>query len=532
MPARLKDRYVHPTWVPLLSLLSCLLFAPARAQVPNETYDYSITKGTVEFGRGHYGQAAELFERARAARPSDPEASEYLANTWLRINRYHDAEALFRELTTQHPTRAQAWLGLAIAQGQLGHYEEALFSLDQAKQLDPQNPLIPFYQGVMAHELKAFDQSPALFSRAMALSPDLTPTARYYTGMSYYQRGLLDEAQKELEAAITADRPDSEIARVARAILQQRAEAPKPVKQWDINLSISGQYDTNVVLLPIGVQPPGGSTGISQKDDFRTTYYARGEYRPIQTPEWIGGVAYGFYQSLHRRLTTFDIQDHAPSVFIQRQLGIVTARLQYAFDYVRVGQEPFLLSHAVQPILTLAEGDRHFTQIQLRYQNKDFQDDRFAGNSFRDAKNWLAGVTQYAYFADGRGHIRIGYTFDTDRTGGGSPLTATPGVQTHADWAYKAHRLSTGLGLPEFWTLRTNVAFDYYDMQYDNPNSFSAGGTTSRRDKITFVTASIARNVTDWLSIAAEYNYTRDQSNLPVFDYNRSIFSLTLSSRF
>jgi hypothetical protein len=211
---------------------------------------------------------------------------------------------------------------------------------------------------------------------------------------------------------------------------------------------------------------------------------------------------------------------------------MVTARLQYAFDYVRVGQDPFLLSHALQPIITLAESNSLFTQLQLRYQNKDFQDDRFAGNSFRDGKNWLAGVTQYAYFANGTGHVRLGYTFDSDRTGGGNPLVATPSVQTNADWDYKAHRLSVGLGVPDFWTLKSNFAFDYYHMDYDNPNSFSVGGTTKRRDNVMFFTATIGRPLTDWLSIAAEYNYTRDQSNLPVFSYARNIFSLTLSSRF
>lgn len=504
----------------------------ASAQVPNETYDFSITKGIVEFGRGRYEEAAALFERAREAVPNDPDATDYLGQTLLRLKRYREAETLFRRLTEARPNRTQSWLGLAVAQARLGRYQEALASLDTAKGLDLQNPLIPFYQGVIAHELKAFNQSPALFSRAMALSPDLTPTARYYTGMSYYERGLLDEAQKEFEAAIASDQPDSDVARAARAILQQRAAAPKAAKQWDLSLSVSGQYDTNVVLLPIGVQPPGGSTGISQKQDVRMTYYARGEYRPIQNDRWVAGVNYGFYQSLHDTLTAFDIQDHAPSVFVQRQLGVVTARLQYAFDYVRVGQAPFLVAHAVQPIITVAEGDRHFTQIQLRYQNKDFKDDRFAGNSFRDGKNWLAGVTQFMYFAEGKGHVRIGYTYDTDRTGGGSVSMATPGVQTSADWAYRAHRLSAGLAIPEFWTLQPNVAFDYYAMLYDNPNSFSPNGTTTRRDNVLFFTATVGRRLTNWLSISAEYNYTRDQSNIRVFDYNRSIFSLTLSSRF
>jgi tetratricopeptide (TPR) repeat protein len=529
---RLRYGFIH--WYGLLCACTIwfTLIQVAWGQVPNETYDFSIAKGIVEFGRKHYEQAASFFEQARQAVPNDPEATEYLGQTLLRLKRNPEAEALFQDLTVNQPTRPQAWLGLAISQSQLGKYHEALASLEQAQKLDPQNPLVYFYQGVVSHELKAFNQSPALFSRAMALSPDLTPTARYYTGVSYYERGLLDQAQKEFEAAIAAGEPESELARSARAILQQRAAPPKAAKQWDLSLSISGQYDSNVVLLPIGIQPPGGSTGISQKDDFRTVYYARGEYRPIQTSVWTAGITYGFYQSLQEKLTTFNIQDHSPSVYIQRQNGIVTTRLQYAFDYVSVGQESFLLAHAVQPIITIAEGDRFFTQVQLRYQNKDFQNDRFAGNSFRDGKNWLAGVLQYAYFANGSGHVRLGYTFDTDVTGGGHPGMATPGVQSSADWDYKAHRLSVGLGVPDIWTLKSNFAFDYYHMNYENPNSFSPTGTTKRRDNVMFFTATIGRPITDWLSIAAEYNYTRDQSNVAVFDYNRSIYSLTLSARF
>jgi tetratricopeptide (TPR) repeat protein len=530
----MRQRCGFNIWYGVLSM--CVVWLTldhvAWAQVPDETYDFSIAKGIIEFGRGHYEQAAGFFERAREAMPNDPEATEYLGQALLRLKKYREAEALFHDLTISQPTRAQSWLGLAISQSQLGEYHEALASLEKAQTLDPQNPLVYFYQGVVSRELKAFNQSPALFSRAMALSPDLTPTVRYYTGMSYYERGLLDQAQKEFEAAIASGEPESELARSARAILQQRAQAPKGAKQWDLSLSISGQYDTNVVLLPTGIQPPGGTTGISKKDDFVTTFYARGEYRPIQTSVWTAGVTYGLYQSFHQKLATFDVQDHAPSVFVQRQIGMVTARLQYAFDYVRVGQDPFMLAHAVQPIVTIAESDSHFTQIQLRYQDKSFQDDLFAGNSLRNGKNWLGGVTQYAYFAHGTGHVRLGYTFDTDRTGGGNPSVAMPGVQTNADWAYTAHRLSAGLGMPEFLTLRPSLAFDYYLMDYENPNSFSADGTTKRRDNVMFFTATMGRPLNDWLMIAAEYNYTRDQSNISAFNYARSIFSLTLSSRF
>ena len=81
----------------------------AWAQLPNETYDFSITKGIVEFGRGHYEQAAAFFEQARQAVPDDPEASEYLGQVLLRLKRFPDAEALFQDLTIRHPTHSPGW---------------------------------------------------------------------------------------------------------------------------------------------------------------------------------------------------------------------------------------------------------------------------------------------------------------------------------------------------------------------------------------------------------------------------------------
>lgn len=513
-----------------ISVMVCL--GQSWGEMPDETYELHMSKGIVEFGREHYDVAARLFERARAAKPDDHEVQNYLGQTYLRLKRYPEAESLFQQIVNRDEKTASAWLGLGVARIQRGQYQEALEALGHAEQLEPNNPLVYFYQGLVAHELKSFIQAPELFARAMALSPDLTPSARYYTGMSYYQRGLIERAQKEFDATIAQGEPESELARSARAILQQQTAVPKGPKHWDLSLSMSGQYDSNVVLLPIGTQPPSGASGISQKDDFRTAHYVRGEYRPIQTDIWTAGMTYGYYQSFHQRLTGFDVQDHSPSVYVQRQIGPVQARLQYVFDYVRVGQAPYLYTHAIQPIFTIAEGNSLFTQLQFRYLNKDFQDDRFAGNSFRDGKNWLGGVTQYAYFLNGTGHVRLGYTFDMDRTGGGDPIVAIPGVPSNADWAYKAHRLSVGLGVPEIWTLKPVFAFDYYRQQYDHPNSLSADGTTVRRDTLLFFTTSIGRPLTDWLSIAADYNYVRDQSNIQFFDYSRHIYSLTLNGHF
>jgi hypothetical protein len=212
-------------------------------------------------------------------------------------------------------------------------------------------------------------------------------------------------------------------------------------------------------------------------------------------------------------------------------------RTEYAFDYIEVGREPFLVSHMLRPLFTLSEGYHAFTQVQLRYQGKDFKDDRFQGNSFRDGKNWLAGITQYFLYADNTGNFRMGYTFDTDRTGGGSPSFAVIGDQTNADWAYSGHRFSAGIGLPAVLTYKIDFDLHYYRQFYSNPNSFAEGlagdlTTLKRRDKILMFTGTIGRDLTEWLSASFQYAYTRDQSNVSSFDYNRSVYSLMLTGRF
>ncbi len=79
----MRQRHGFTSWYCALCIcaIGLVLDQVAWAQVPNETYDFNITKGIVEFSRGHYAQATDLFEQARLAVPNDPEATEYLGQT-------------------------------------------------------------------------------------------------------------------------------------------------------------------------------------------------------------------------------------------------------------------------------------------------------------------------------------------------------------------------------------------------------------------------------------------------------------------
>ena len=528
--------FILSTGLALVSLVA--IVAPAAAQPPTvieshdrQTFDLSLTKGLVHFADGQYEDAERLFRQALKAKPGDRHASLYLAQTLIRTKQPAAAESLFRQVLTADPTAGKAWLGLGIAQYQQEKYQEAKESLAAAEQRRPTDPQVAYYQGLVLNKLRAFDEGTSRLDRAKELSPDLAAEARYHQGIAYYEQGAIDKAKAAFEA--TAAAPESLLSRSARDYLARIKEGrPSEPKRWDLTFSVSPQYDSNVVVAPLGSQPIGGSTGISRKDDYLTVLYGRGEFRAIQTDAWTAGASYGIYQSFHRTLSGFDVEDHTPTAFLQYQTGPVQARLQYVFDYVNVGRSPYLISNAFMPIVTITERRDAFTQIRFGYQNKDFQHARFPTNSNRDGKNWMVGLTQYQLFAADEGFVRLGYAFDTDRTGGGSPAFATPGVTTNADWAYEGHRFFAGVGLPPLLTLKLNLDFEYYRQNYDNPNSFSVAGTTKRQDDIYLVTGTISRPLTSQFSIAAQYTYLRDDANISVFNYARSIAALLFTGQF
>jgi tetratricopeptide (TPR) repeat protein len=498
-----------------------------------EAYELNYSRGAHEFNKGRHEKAEALFRAALNAKPGDPEASAYLGQSLLRQKKYEEAETVFRGMLQADPGSGPAWLGLGIVQYYRKQYTEAKASLLAAEKAEPDDPLVHYYLGLVHHELGEFEQAPARFRRAMTLSPDLAPTAQYYTGIAHLRSGALDQAKAAFEATVAAE-PESEHGRSAKELLGQAAPAePEPPPRWSLNATTGMEYDTNVVLLPGGTSPPGGPTGISRQSDYRTVLTAAADAKAIQTKRWAVGVSYSFYQSFHSTLTGFDVEDHSPSFYVQHTAGPVQVSVQYIYNYTLVGRSPYLNANTAQSISTFTESENTFTQLQLRYMDKVFRDGRFLLNSARNGKNWLVGVTQYVLFAGTDGRVWLGYTFDKDVTGGGSPTEAgPPNSLDNADWDYNGHHVSTGLSLPPVWTLQLNLAFDWIHQQYLNPNSFASNSVTRRRDNIYLFTGAVSRDLTKNLSLSFQYAYTRDQSNVDAFDYNRSVYSVMLNGSF
>ena len=527
---RTTNCYRRFAWCLLSCCLAVLFAAAHKAEAVEEhrEHDFDLSKGVYLYNQGRYGEAERHLKDALSAKPGDQTTGYYLGLNSLRLQRYRDAEERFREVLKRHPEDSRARLGLGMALYHEERYREASTELTVAERTLKDDPLLYYYAGLAAAAQQSYEQASDKFLRAGKLDPELGSDARYQRGATLHSQRQFQQATAEFRAAVEGGQPAA--APVERPSAAAAGEVPS--KRWSANYALSLQYDSNVVLLPGGSALPNN---ISHKDDFVTALNVGGEYRFLQTDKWTIGAGAGLFGNIHARLSDFNVFDFAPNIYVERRVGSAQLRLQYTLDYVTVGGDPYLLSNAIQPTLTIPESDRTYTQAFFRYQNKDFKsfrDDQFGVpvNQTRDANNYMLGAMQYWKVFKDRGYVRAGYTFDTDRTPGGD-APVTPGIPTSGDWQYTGHRFSTGVAYQALTATTLQLAFDYYRQNYSNPNSFSPD-LTVRKDNIYQLTGTAVRDLRSWLWLAFQYSYTRDQSNVDVFDYSRHIISLTVGGSF
>ena len=487
-------------------------------------YDFNLAKGILLYNQERYGEADRYLREAVTIKPGDPVAGYYLGLNSLRLRRYTVAEERFREILRRQPDNARARLGLGMALYHQDRFSEASTELATAERTLKDEPLLYYYAGLAAASQQSYGQASTKFMEAGKLDKELANDPHYQRGVALQSKGQAQQATDEFRLAV-------EGGTVAAQPVRPAVSTSIPSKRWSVNYGLSTQYDSNVVLLPGGSPLP---SGISHKDDFVFVMTGNGEYRFVQNDTWTAGVGLGLYTNFHARLSDFNVVDVGPTVYVQRRLGLTQLRFQYTFDNVTVGGDSYLQSNAFQPTLTIPESERTFTQVFARYQYKDFKtfrDDQLGlpVNQTRSGINWMFGAMQYWRFANDRGYVRAGYTFDTDRTGGGDIVQV--GVPTNADWSYIGNRLSTGVAYQPLTATTLQLAFDYYRQDYSNPNTFSPN-LVKRNDNVYLLTGTAVRDLNSWLWLAFQYSYTRDQSNVDVFNYTRNIVSLTLGGAF
>jgi hypothetical protein len=150
----------------------------------------------------------------------------------------------------------------------------------------------------------------------------------------------------------------------------------------------------------------------------------------------------------------------------------------------------------------------------------------------RDGWDVRTGFDQFWLFNNKRSYVRLSYHYDTQRSEG-------------SDWDYNGHEVSLGVQAPLWAGITLDVRGSYYRFNYRHVNSFSccpndpqslgqleSNDTQVRTDDRFTGGIALSRDVGPYLTFSTGYVYTRNQSNIAFFNYNRNLVTLAVSGRF
>jgi tetratricopeptide (TPR) repeat protein len=490
--------------VPLLALAAVL--ACAASAHGSEQSELLYSRGLVRLHDGKLAEASDLFDRAVAADPDDVYALYYRGVTRARLGRYDAAIEDLKTVAERRPDLDQAPLQLGIALVKAGRYEEAVPWLDRAQRAPPVYAEASFYLGIAELRLGRYQEAAASLTRAER-DPELATAAHYYQGVVAYQQRQWKEAAEHFSAVVRRT-PGSAMGGQAADFLDKLKAEERP--RVNVYGQVGFEYDSNVVLAPSN-ETIKNSLGISNQDDGRAVIDVGGTYVPWRTERAELQLGYEFYQSLQFHLTSFDLQDHRPSV----QLTYQTDRARFGFaaqyDYDLLETSSFLQGVEALPWIVVPEAGLGRTELYYRFRWRAFYQQPY--ESLLDAYNYSPGIRQLFYIRGPQRYAWLGYRFDRQ-----DPINSA-GRQ----FGYDGNEASVGIG----WALPLQVAaqagYAYRSESYDG---------TSRHDDEHRLSAVFERGITGHLGVVVGYYGMFNDSNEKAYRYERHIASVALRASF
>jgi tetratricopeptide (TPR) repeat protein len=501
----------------------------ASAQVPTEAEVY-IDRAIVAYEGKRYADALKELQEALALDPQSVEAHYYLGLVYIALDRYPEAQAALEKARAIRPTDLNVTFQLGVLHFSRQEYGEAEPLLREVFRAEPRRQNLGYYLGFMEYRRKNYREALEFLRANVPSDATFAQLSKFYTGLALSALGFPGEARAEVEEAIRLQ-PLSSLASPAERFREGLEPAAKLERRFRGELRVGGFYDDNVTVIPnpsSDVVAQEIRQGQRDRESDGEVVALRLAYTWLRTVDWEATVSYAFLQTFNNRVGGFHVQSHIGGVGLTYR-GTVRGMpyfmgIQFTYDYITVGEDPFLGRPILQPFFTLVENPGNLTTFQLRTQFKDFaSDDTVVPEEDRDATNYLAGVTHFFRFAEDRHYIKVGYQYDYENAQG-------------LNWSYSGNRILVGGQYTLPWgDIRLRYDLDVHLRQHRDRHSLLPVGqpnTIRRRDRELLHLFSIAKDLPYDLTVSLEYLFDDNRSNLDAFDFDRNVVSLSLTWQF
>jgi tetratricopeptide (TPR) repeat protein len=387
-----------------------------------------------------------------------------------------------------------------------GMYEEALELLNRALEIDPGNKEARFYSAVAMSRLGNTDTAEELLKK-MLDEGETAEDVYFELGRIAYVKADCSSAESYLSTFI--DVTDDESRKNYASSLIDDCKADKKPEtaeaKYRLNITAGFEYDSNVVL-----EPSNPVVRADEDDDGRAVFLLNGGLIFAETEDVRIRGDYLFYQSLHFDLNDFNVHYHKPSMSAEFLFSKnVIPTVGYRFEYVYFGDDLYGSINTLFGELNIRESKNCNLDLIYEYRYHKYWDtDLFRTNSLRTGRRYRAGVRQNFTWNDLEGDIHYYYNDKRARVD---------------YWEFTGNRVGTTLSYQITEPVLARISADYYNRDYDGT---FPGATRDREDDMYRIAIRLTYAFTDRIAVSLTERYTRNDSNMATYDYDRNVIGL------
>lgn len=499
----------------LISLSLIFIYVSASAE---ELFQ----KGIEQYRQENYEEALEIFKEVYKTQPSTL-ASFYLGLTYKQTGDYRTARDYFYKSLTGIPRINDAYVEVAEVLYFLGELREAMKWITEAEREFIMPSRVLFLKGLVFSKMGRFGEARKAFERAKSIDPALTQASDLQIALTYSSERKIKEAVKTLEGLIKVE-PRTDIAEFASDYLTALKTA---FKEWSITFSLAYQYDDNVVSKPSTIIGVSAVDEISGKRDSALINNLRVSYRPMPEGSLFFTGDYSIYTknyfSSYKYDTTLSTVTLTPGVNIKN--GFITLPLSYS--HMWLNEREYMSLFSITPTMSIQIIQGHIAQLSAGYGKREMLK-YMAGadpDEDRDSNQYSISAGYFYPFKE-KGVLYSRYEYMIDDTEG-------------INWDSCSHRVSAGLIYPLTEKLSLQIAGDHTWQNYRNTNTYSGKGVkgfpetlSKRRDRIYSLTGGFIFDISKALRANLSYYHLRADSNFPIYDYKKNIYTVELGFSF
>jgi tetratricopeptide (TPR) repeat protein len=399
----------------------------------------------------------------------------------------------------------------------VGRWNEAIAALERYEVRLPGRGQTSEFRGRAHLALGDLDAAQAQLEEALRRDPRLAPTVRLALASIAERRG--DQAAVRTQAErLQQEAPDSPIARRLQEAAARVTAGPAPPKPWQVTVSLSGGYNSNVIALGDTIPLP---TDISQQHAWfgRATVGASYDFRLGANDSLTAG--YGAQLDLYVDLSEANFFDQVFYLDYRHAFGTDwAAALRVSDQFSLLDGDAFRNQVAVRPAVGYRTTSWSLAELHYAFGYNDYYVDTIAVQN-RDGLGHQVGLTWFAAIPGTSVLLRTG-AFYTRYDAEGD------------DFDLDSIGLFASVSVPLFWQVVADVTYAHTFDRYDNPNSLAGptGFGFKREDDGDLLGVQLSRPLTDWLTIYVRYDYTHNDSNIPFYTYDQHVVSSGLIARF